>query len=103
MLFRELLLEQTVEGSRDLSRETNVIAVQVKAIRTALGLSQSGFAKLISVSVDTLKTRSKAGENLLALPKHCLEPSSAIRSTSSRPVSQRLTPLLRQVFNKASF
>ncbi|MFK8258446.1 NadS family protein [Erwinia sp. AnSW2-5] len=48
-------MNEIVEGSREPSRETNVIAVQVKAIRTASGLSQSGFAKLISVSVDTLK------------------------------------------------
>lgn len=48
-------MNEIVEGSSEPSRETNVIAVQVKAIRTASGLSQSGFAKLISVSVDTLK------------------------------------------------
>lgn len=41
-------MNEIAEGSREPSRETNVIAVQVKAIRTASGLSQSGFAKLIS-------------------------------------------------------
>lgn len=48
-------INEIVEGSREPSRETNVIAVKVKAIRTATGLSQSGFAKLISVNVNTLK------------------------------------------------
>lgn len=48
-------LNEIIEGSRESFRETNVTAVKVKAIRTATGLSQSRFAKLISVNVDTLK------------------------------------------------
>ncbi len=48
-------MNEIAEGSRQPARETNVIALQVKAIKTASGLSQSGFARLISVSVDTLK------------------------------------------------
>lgn len=48
-------MNEIVEGSREPSREMSVTAVKVKAIRSATGLSQSGFAKLISVSVDTLK------------------------------------------------
>mgnify|MGYP004705833553 FL=1 len=48
-------MNEIVEGSREPSRETTVTAVKVKAIRTATGLSLSGFAKLISVNVDTLK------------------------------------------------
>lgn len=52
-------MNEIIDGSREPSRETTVTAVQVKAIRTASGLSQSGFAKLISVSVDTLKNREQ--------------------------------------------
>lgn len=48
-------MNEIIEGSRDPSREMNVTAVKVKAIRAATGLSQSRFAKLISVNVDTLK------------------------------------------------
>ncbi|WP_413736554.1 NadS family protein [Sodalis sp. RH21] len=48
-------MNEIVEGARSPARETAVFAVQVKEIRQATGLSQSGFAKLIAVSVDTLK------------------------------------------------
>ncbi|WP_202300846.1 NadS family protein [Dryocola clanedunensis] len=48
-------MNDIVEGKAAPSRKTEVTALQVKAIRQATGLSQTGFAKLISVSVDTLK------------------------------------------------
>lgn len=48
-------MNEITEGTRAWARETSVIAVRVKEIRHATGLSQSGFAKLISVNVDTLK------------------------------------------------
>lgn len=48
-------MNEISEGSRQPSRETLVIAVQVKSIRTSTGLSQAKFAKLIDVNVDTLK------------------------------------------------
>ncbi|MFP1869282.1 NadS family protein [Lonsdalea quercina] len=48
-------MNEIAEGSRAPSRETVVIAVQVKSIRTATGLSQVKFAKLIDVNVGTLK------------------------------------------------
>ncbi|OAT32225.1 putative MerR family regulatory protein [Buttiauxella brennerae ATCC 51605] len=48
-------MNEMVEGEREPSRVTEVTATQVKAIRQATGLSQAGFARLISVSVDTLK------------------------------------------------
>ncbi|MCS3601439.1 putative transcriptional regulator [Buttiauxella sp. BIGb0471] len=48
-------MNEIVEGQCAASRVTEVTATQVKAIRQATGLSQAGFARLISVSVDTLK------------------------------------------------
>lgn len=48
-------MTEIVDGERAPSREFQVNAVQVKNIRQATGLSQSGFAQLISVSVGTLK------------------------------------------------
>lgn len=48
-------MNEMVEGEREPSRVTEVTATQVKTIRQATGLSQAGFARLISVSVDTLK------------------------------------------------
>ncbi|WP_435953107.1 NadS family protein [Dryocola sp. BD626] len=48
-------MNDIVEGKAGPSRVTEVTALQVKAIRQATGLSQTGFANLISVSVDTLK------------------------------------------------
>lgn len=44
-----------MEGSHEPSRETTVTAGKVKAITIATSLSLSGFAKLISVNVGTLK------------------------------------------------
>ncbi len=52
-------INEIVEGSHGPSRETTVTAVKVKAIRAATGLSQSEFAKLISVNVDRLKNREQ--------------------------------------------
>jgi putative transcriptional regulator len=43
------------EGKACPSREAMVAAVQVKKIRQATGLSQSGFARLISVNIGTLR------------------------------------------------
>ena len=48
-------MTEIVDDERTSSREFQVNAVQVKNIRQATGLSQSGFAQLISVSVGTLK------------------------------------------------
>lgn len=48
-------MNEIVDGCREPSRENTVTAVKVKAIRAATGLSQSGFARLISVNIDTLK------------------------------------------------
>ncbi|MDC9614382.1 NadS family protein [Xenorhabdus khoisanae] len=48
-------MNEIINGERAPSRETTVEAVKVKSIRQATGLSQAGFAKLISVSVGTLR------------------------------------------------
>ncbi|TDB56917.1 NadS family protein [Photorhabdus khanii] len=48
-------MNEIINGERVASRETHVEAVKVKNIRQATGLSQTGFAKLISVNVGTLR------------------------------------------------
>ncbi|MDR5610806.1 MULTISPECIES: NadS family protein [unclassified Arsenophonus] len=48
-------MNEIISGERAPSRETMVEAVKVKRIRQATGLSQAGFAKLISVNVGTLR------------------------------------------------
>lgn len=42
-------------GKREPSRTFQIDAMKIKEIRQASGLSQSKFAQLISVSVDTLR------------------------------------------------
>ncbi|MEK9498238.1 NadS family protein [Photorhabdus sp. P32] len=48
-------MNEIINGERAASRGTHVEAVKVKNIRQATGLSQTGFAKLISVNVGTLR------------------------------------------------
>ncbi|AWK42281.1 MULTISPECIES: NadS family protein [Photorhabdus] len=48
-------MNEIINGERAASRETRVEAVKVKNIRQATGLTQTGFAKLISVNVGTLR------------------------------------------------
>ncbi|MDX8000041.1 helix-turn-helix domain-containing protein [Xenorhabdus sp. Reich] len=48
-------MNEIMNGERDASRKTLFEAVKVKNIRQATGLSQAGFAKLISVNVGTLR------------------------------------------------
>ncbi|MER2472412.1 helix-turn-helix domain-containing protein [Photorhabdus laumondii] len=48
-------MNEIINGERAASRETHVEAVKVKNIRQATGLTQTGFAKLISVNVGTLR------------------------------------------------
>ncbi|CDL87241.1 NadS family protein [Xenorhabdus cabanillasii] len=48
-------MNEIMNGERAASRETTIEAVKVKNIRQATGLSQAGFAKLISVNVGTLR------------------------------------------------
>lgn len=44
-----------LEGKRAPSRTFEIDALKIKEIRQASGLSQAKFARLISVSVDTLR------------------------------------------------
>ncbi len=46
-------MNEIIEGTRQPSRTFEVDAMKIKEIRRASGLSQSKFADLISVSVDT--------------------------------------------------
>ncbi|MCC8375428.1 MULTISPECIES: helix-turn-helix domain-containing protein [Photorhabdus] len=48
-------MNEIINSERVPSREINVEAIKVKNIRQATGLSQTGFAKLISVNVGTLR------------------------------------------------
>ncbi|MDE1474799.1 helix-turn-helix domain-containing protein [Xenorhabdus bovienii] len=48
-------MNEIMNGERAASRETTIEAVKVKNIRQTTGLSQAGFAKLISVNVGTLR------------------------------------------------
>lgn len=47
--------DEIVRGERAPSREFAVDAAQVRAVRTATGLSQAQFARLIEVNVGTLR------------------------------------------------
>ena len=48
-------MNEIAEGQREPSRTFQIDAMKIKEIRQASGLSQSKFANLISVSVDTLR------------------------------------------------
>lgn len=50
-----LQLDGIVEDEHQPSRVFHIDASKIKEIRQASGLSQTGFADLISVSVDTLR------------------------------------------------
>ncbi|EBD9499137.1 DNA-binding transcriptional regulator [Salmonella enterica] len=48
-------MNEIIEGTRKASRTFHIDAMKIKEIRQASGLSQSKFAELISVNVDTLR------------------------------------------------
>lgn len=48
-------MNEIIEGAREPSRTYHIDAMKIKEIRQASGLSQSKFAELISVNVDTLR------------------------------------------------
>ena len=48
-------MNEIAEGKREPWRTFQIDAMKIKEIRQASGLSQSKFANLISVSVDTLR------------------------------------------------
>ncbi len=47
--------DETVRGKRAPARQFMVDATQVRTVRTATGLSQAQFARLIEVNVGTLR------------------------------------------------
>ncbi|ECM4963652.1 DNA-binding transcriptional regulator [Salmonella enterica subsp. enterica serovar Senftenberg] len=48
-------MNEIIEGTREPSRTFHIDEMKIKEIRQASGLSQSKFAELISVNVDTLR------------------------------------------------
>ncbi|HIA4611284.1 helix-turn-helix domain-containing protein [Salmonella enterica] len=48
-------MNEIIERTREPSRTFHIDAMKIKEIRQASGLSQSKFAELISVNVDTLR------------------------------------------------
>lgn len=48
-------MSDIIEGKKAPSRTFHIDALKIKEIRQASGLSQAKFARLISVSVDTLR------------------------------------------------
>ncbi|EAM8188622.1 DNA-binding transcriptional regulator [Salmonella enterica] len=48
-------MNEIIEGTREPARTFHIDAMKIKEIRQASGLSQSKFAELISVNVDTLR------------------------------------------------
>ncbi|MGK9173633.1 helix-turn-helix domain-containing protein [Yokenella regensburgei] len=48
-------MNEIVDGNRQPSRTFHIDAMKIKEIRQVSGLSQTKFANLISVSVDTLR------------------------------------------------
>ncbi|EEI7844329.1 helix-turn-helix domain-containing protein [Salmonella enterica] len=48
-------MNEIIEGTREPFRTFHIDAMKIKEIRQASGLSQSKFAELISVNVDTLR------------------------------------------------
>ena len=77
-------MNEIAEGKRQPSRTFHIDAMKIKEIRQSSGLSQTRFADLISVSVDTLRNweqgrRSPTGPAKALLraiandPKHVIQ------------------------------
>ena len=78
-------MNEIADGKRQPSRVFEVDALKIKAIRHASGLSQSRFADLISVSVDTLRNweqgrRSPTGPAKALLRAIANDPEHVIRA-----------------------
>ncbi len=78
-------MNEIADGKRLPSRVFEVDALKIKAIRHASGLSQSRFADLISVSVDTLRNweqgrRSPTGPAKALLRAIANDPEHVIRA-----------------------
>ncbi|ALB68750.1 NadS family protein [Cronobacter dublinensis] len=76
------------EGSREPSRTFTIDALKIKEIRQASGLSQTKFASLIAVSVDTLRNweqgrRSPTGPARALLRAIARDPQHVIPALAS--------------------
>lgn len=76
------------EGSREPSRTFTMDALKIKEIRQASGLSQTKFASLIAVSVDTLRNweqgrRSPTGPARALLRAIARDPQHVIPALAS--------------------
>ncbi|EOU9605693.1 NadS family protein [Cronobacter dublinensis] len=76
------------EGSREPSRTFTIDALKIKEIRQASGLSQTKFASLIAVSVDTLRNweqgrRSPTGPARALLRAIARDPQHVISALAS--------------------
>ncbi|WP_105633255.1 NadS family protein [Cronobacter dublinensis] len=76
------------EGSRGPSRTFTIDALKIKEIRQASGLSQTKFASLIAVSVDTLRNweqgrRSPTGPARALLRAIARDPQHVIPALAS--------------------
>lgn len=78
-------MNEIIEGTREPSRTFHIDAMKIKEIRQASGLSQSKFAELISVNVDTLRNweqgrRSPTGASQSVTSRHCQRPEKRYTS-----------------------
>ena len=78
-------MNEIIEGTRHPSRTFEVDAMKIKEIRRASGLSQSKFAELISVSVDTLRNweqgrRSPTGPAKALLRAIAIDPQHVLQA-----------------------
>ncbi|EOC1306344.1 NadS family protein [Cronobacter dublinensis] len=76
------------EGNREPSRTFTIDALKIKEIRQASGLSQTKFASLIAVSVDTLRNweqgrRSPTGPARALLRAIARDPQHVISALAS--------------------
>ncbi|EOI3570334.1 NadS family protein [Cronobacter dublinensis] len=92
-LFEQLIasmrqMNEIDEGSREPSRTFTIDALKIKEIRQASGLSQTKFASLIAVSVDTLRNweqgrRSPTGPARALLRAIARDPQHVIPALAS--------------------
>ncbi|WP_421356556.1 NadS family protein [Pseudocitrobacter faecalis] len=80
-------MNEIVAGERKPSRVFHIDSLKIKEIRHASGLSQSKFAELISVSVDTLRNweqgrRSPTGPAKALLRAIANDPQHVIQALS---------------------
>lgn len=82
-------MNEIIEGTRQPSRTFEVDAMKIKEIRRASGLSQSKFADLISVSVDTLRNWEQGRRHRPGLQRLCCERLPMIRNMCCKHLTVR--------------